>query len=82
MDEQIRKVFISSATYHYETSNYMGEDKVFVWLAQTFYNTGYADWVSERKIWQKSKKNQTGCRQNWSEIKLGTSLLIRRTTDA
>ena len=50
MDEQIRKVFISSATYHYETSNYMGEDKVFVWLAQTFYNTGYADWVSKENL--------------------------------
>ncbi len=50
MDEQIRKVFISSATYHYETSNYMGEDKIFVWLAQTFYNTGYADWVSKENL--------------------------------
>jgi len=57
MDDQIRKVFVSTATYHYETSNYMGEDKVFVWLAQTFYNSGFADWMDKddlAKIKEKS----------------------------
>ena len=47
MDEQVRKVFVSTATYYYETSNYMGEDKVFVWLAQTYYNSGFADWMDK-----------------------------------
>ena len=50
MDDQIRKVFVSTATYHYETSNYMGEDKVFVWLAQTFYNSGFADWMDKEDL--------------------------------
>ena len=50
MDDQIRKVFVSTATYHYETSNYMGEDKVFVWLAQTFYNSGFADWMDKDEL--------------------------------
>lgn len=57
MDNQVRKVLVSSATYHYETSNYMGEDKVFVWLAQTFYNSGFADWMEKddlAKIKEKS----------------------------
>jgi thiol-disulfide isomerase/thioredoxin len=50
MDEQVRKVLVSTATYHYETSNYMGEDKVFVWLAQQFYNSGFADWMSKEDL--------------------------------
>lgn len=57
MDEQVRKVFVSTATYYYETSNYMGEDKVFVWLAQTYYNSGFADWMDKddlAKIKEKS----------------------------
>ena len=57
MDDQVRKVLVSTATYHYETSNYMGEDKVFVWLAQTFYNSGFADWMDKddlAKIKEKS----------------------------
>ncbi|MET1169203.1 MAG: thioredoxin-like domain-containing protein [Flavobacteriales bacterium] len=57
MDNQVRKVLVSTATYHYETSNYMGEDKVFVWLAQTFYNSGFADWMEKddlAKIKEKS----------------------------
>ena len=57
MDNQVRKVLVSTATYHYETSNYMGEDKVFVWLAQTFYNSGFADWMENddlAKIKEKS----------------------------
>lgn len=57
MDNQVRKVLVSTATYHYETSNYMGEDKVFVWLAQTFYNSGFADWMQKddlAKIKEKS----------------------------
>ncbi|NDH78199.1 MAG: DUF5106 domain-containing protein, partial [Flavobacteriia bacterium] len=57
MDDQVRKVLVSTATYHYETSNYMGEDKVFVWLAQTFYNSGFADWMEKddlAKIKEKS----------------------------
>jgi len=57
MDNQVLKVLVSTATYHYETSNYMGEDKVFVWLAQTFYNSGFADWMEKddlAKIKEKS----------------------------
>jgi len=57
MDDQVRKVLVSTATYHYETSNYMGEDKVFVWLAQTFYYSGFADWMDKddlAKIKEKS----------------------------
>jgi len=57
IDDQVRKVLVSTATYHYETSNYMGEDKVFVWLAQTFYNSGFADWMDKddlAKIKEKS----------------------------
>jgi len=57
MDDQVRKVLVSTATYNYETSNYMGEDKVFVWLAQTFYNSGFADWMDKddlAKIKEKS----------------------------
>ena len=57
MDEQVRKVLVSTATYNYETSKFMGEDKVFVWLAQTFYNAGFADWMSKddlAKIKEKS----------------------------
>jgi len=57
MDDQVRKVLVSTATYHYETSNYMGEDKVFVWLAQTYYNSGFADWMDKddlAKIKEKS----------------------------
>ena len=57
MDEQVRKAFVSTATYYYETSNYMGEDKVFVWLAQTYYNSGFADWMDKddlAKIKEKS----------------------------
>ncbi|MBL6670916.1 MAG: TlpA family protein disulfide reductase [Flavobacteriaceae bacterium] len=50
MNEQIRKVLISSATYHYETSKFMGEDEVFVWLANRFYVNGYADWVSKNDL--------------------------------
>ena len=57
MDDQVRRVFVSTATYHYETSKFMGEDKVFVWLAQTFYNSGFADWMDKddlAKIKEKS----------------------------
>lgn len=57
IDDQVRKVLVSTATYHYETSNYMGEDKVFVWLAQTYYNSGFADWMDKddlAKIKEKS----------------------------
>lgn len=57
MDPQVKKVLVSTATYHYETSQYMGEDKVFVWLARTFYNSGFADWMSKddlAKIKEKS----------------------------
>jgi len=47
MDPGVLKVLVSSATYTYETSNYMGEDKVFVWLAQRYYNENFADWMSK-----------------------------------
>ena len=50
MNEQIRKVLISSATYHYETSKFMGEDEVFVWLVNQFYANGYVDWVSKNDL--------------------------------
>jgi thiol-disulfide isomerase/thioredoxin len=50
MNEQIRKVLISSATYHYETSKFMGEDEVFVWLVNQFYVNGYVDWVSKNDL--------------------------------
>ena len=56
MDEKVRKVLISSATYHYETSQYMGEDEVFVWLAQQFYRPDYADWVSKNDLAQIREK--------------------------
>jgi thiol-disulfide isomerase/thioredoxin len=47
LDPGVLKVLVSSATYTYETSNYMGEDKVFVWLAQRYYNEQFADWMSK-----------------------------------
>ena len=28
----------------------MGEDAVFVWLANKFYNTGFADWMSKEDL--------------------------------
>ena len=56
MDEKVRKVLISSATYHYETSQYMGEDEVFVWLAQQFYRPDYADWMSKNDLAQIREK--------------------------
>ena len=58
MDEQVRKIFVSSATYKYETSKYMGEDKVFVWLAQRFYNSGYVDWMSEEDLAKIKEKSE------------------------
>jgi thiol-disulfide isomerase/thioredoxin len=50
INEQIRKVLISTATYHYETSKFMGEDEVFVWLVNQFYVNGYADWISKNDL--------------------------------
>jgi thiol-disulfide isomerase/thioredoxin len=50
INEQIRKVLISTATYHYETSKFMGEDEVFVWLVNQFYINGYADWISKNDL--------------------------------
>lgn len=50
LDEQIRKVLISTATYHYETSKFMGEDEVFVWLVNQFYVSGYANWMSKEDL--------------------------------
>jgi len=50
MDPNVRKVLVSTATYTYETSNYMGEDKVFVWLVQRYYNEGFADWISKEDL--------------------------------
>ncbi|MDC0615326.1 peroxiredoxin family protein [Schleiferiaceae bacterium] len=50
LNEQIRKVLISTATYHYETSKFMGEDEVFVWLVNHFYVNGYADWISKNDL--------------------------------
>ena len=58
MDNQVRKVLVSTATYHYETSNYMGEDKVFVWLAQTFYNSGFADWMEKDDLAKIKEKSE------------------------
>jgi len=58
MDEKIRKVLISTATYHYETSKYMGEDEVFVWLAKSFYTAEYADWLSKDDIAKIQEKAQ------------------------
>ena len=47
MHVDVKRTLVSAATYHYETSKYMGEDEVFVWLATQFYRTDYADWVSK-----------------------------------
>lgn len=58
MNEDIRKVLVSTATYNYETSKYMGEDKVFVWLAQKFYNSGFADWMSEEDLGKIKEKSE------------------------
>lgn len=50
MDTTIKKMMVSQATYHYETSKYMGEDEVFCWLVDVFYKSGYAKWVSKDKL--------------------------------
>jgi len=50
MNELIRKVLISSATYHFEPSKFMGGDEVFVWLVNQFYVNGYVDWVSKNDL--------------------------------
>ena len=47
IDEDVKRTLVSAATYHYESSNFMGEDKVFVWLVQQYYKTGFADWVEK-----------------------------------
>jgi thiol-disulfide isomerase/thioredoxin len=58
MNEDVRKVLVSTATYKYETSKYMGEDKVFVWLAQKFYNSGFADWMSKEDLGKIKEKSE------------------------
>lgn len=58
MNEDVKKVLVSTATYKYETSKYMGEDKVFVWLAQKFYNSGYADWMSKDDLAKIKEKSE------------------------
>ena len=50
LDTQVKKFLVSVLTYQYETSTYMGEDEVFVWLANKFYNTGFADWMSKEDL--------------------------------
>ncbi len=50
MDIQVKKFLVSVLTYQYETSSFMGEDAVFVWLANKFYNTGFADWMSKEDL--------------------------------
>ena len=58
MEEDVKKVLVSTATYKYETSKYMGEDKVFVWLAQKFYNSGFADWMSKEDLGKIKEKSE------------------------
>jgi len=58
MNSDVKKVLVSTATYKYETSKYMGEDKVFVWLAQKFYNSGYADWMTEEDLDKIKEKSE------------------------
>ena len=50
MHPEVRKVLISTATYKYETSKVMGEDAVFVWLAQNFYTKEFATWMSAEEL--------------------------------
>ena len=47
MNEDVKRTLVGAATAHYESSPYMGEDKVFVYLVNAFYKTGYADWVTK-----------------------------------
>ncbi|HCP40384.1 MAG TPA: hypothetical protein DIT65_01210 [Cryomorphaceae bacterium] len=58
MEEDVKKVLVSTATYKYETSKYMGEDEVFVWLVQKFYNRGYADWMSKEDLGKIREKSE------------------------
>jgi len=58
MDQDIKKVLVSTATYKYETSKYMGEDKAFVWLAQKFYNSGFADWMEKEDLAKIKEKSE------------------------
>ncbi len=58
MNEDVRKTMVNMATYKYETSKYMGEDKVFVWLAQKFYNSGFADWMSKEDLGKIKEKSE------------------------
>ncbi|MEY2963854.1 MAG: hypothetical protein RL754_1115 [Bacteroidota bacterium] len=50
MHVDVKRTLVSAATYHYETSKFMGEDEVFVWLVNAFYKTGFADWVSNEDM--------------------------------
>lgn len=50
MHPEVKKVLVSRATYYYETSTYMGEDEVFVWLVNEFYKTGFASWVGKNDL--------------------------------
>jgi len=58
---ELFKYIVWFLTYHYETSQIMGFDAVFVYMAETYYKTDRAFWASETvksKIIEKAEKTK------------------------
>ncbi len=47
---EVFKYIVHYATYHFETSKIMGQDRVFVHMVDTYYKTGKADWMNEENL--------------------------------
>lgn len=50
VNQEVFKYVIWFMTFHYESSQIMGHDAVFVYLADTYYKTGKAFWASETVV--------------------------------
>ncbi len=65
-NEQAWRFFLSHFLNYYHKSKYVGMDMIYVHLAEKYYATGYAPWVSEENM-QKILKQA----QSWKPLLLG-----------
>jgi thiol-disulfide isomerase/thioredoxin len=56
LNKEMFKYIVSWITYHYETSKIMGQDEVFVHMAEKYYATNQCWWVTESTVDNMNKR--------------------------